>query len=64
MGLFHKIRNAVSPTLPADPDSVEWDAEDAAGDESAYDGLAAESISYDPADFDTPTDDDVEVIKV
>lgn len=38
--------------LLADPDELEWDAEDCAGDESAYDGEAAEFITYDRSLFE------------
>lgn len=37
--------------LEEDYDDAEWDANDPAGDESLYDGLAVESIPYDHSQF-------------
>lgn len=64
MGLVDRLKNKVLPTLPADPDDVEWDAHDHGGNEAAYDGLATRTVTYNPALFATETEDDGEVVKV
>lgn len=43
--------NEENVDLPEEPDALEWDADDPAGDESAYKEDAAEKIPYDHSQF-------------
>lgn len=45
--------------LPVDTDDLEWDADNAGGDESLYDGEAVSFIDYDPSLFDEETEEEV-----